>query len=216
MQIDKRQLGKRFASMNDEELLDLRREDLTETAQRIYDLEIDRRGLDKMLAVGVEIEQVEASIGEPNSRNDNDVSGPDWHYDGVVACSFVDGAAHTGSENGADLASQAQAVLHAAEIPSHLRVSEDPDTRHSHAPQKLLEVLVPVKYAIHALSVLDRDLHNIRFETEWREQLNMLSKEDLALLDPVIFCAGLIDKVNRMKRIYAEEMAKRKLKPRIT
>jgi hypothetical protein len=211
MQIDTRQLEERFASMNYEELLDLKREDLTETAQRIYDLEIARRGLDKILAFEAEIEQVEASIGEPNIRNEDDVSDPDWHHDGVVACSFVDGAAHLGSENGADLASKAQAVLHAAGIPNHLRVSEDPDTRHSQVPQKLLEVLVPVKFAIHALSILDRDLLNIRFETEWREQLSMLSKEDLVFLDPAIFCAGLIDKVSRMKRIYAEELAKRKL-----
>jgi hypothetical protein len=70
---------------------------------------------------------------------------------------------------------------------------------------------VPVKFAIHALSILDRDLLNSRFEAEWREQLAMLSKEDLVFLDPVIFCAGLTDKVDRMKRIYAEEMAKRKL-----
>jgi len=211
MQIDDRELGERFASMNDEELLDLKREDLTETAQRIYDLEIARRRLHKTLAAGVEIEQVEASIGEPTIQNDDDVSDPDWHDDGVVACSFVDGAAHIGSESGADLASKAQAALHAAGIPSHLRVSEDPDTGYSHVPQKLLEVLVPVKFAIHALSILDRDLLNSRFEAEWREQLAMLSKEDLVFLDPVIFCAGLTDKVDRMKRIYAEEMAKRKL-----
>ncbi len=216
MQIDKRQLGKHFASMSEEELLDLKREDLTETAQRIYDLEIARRGLDKIPAVGVEIEQVEASISERNIRKDDDVSDPDWHSDGILACEFVDGAAHAGSENGADLASKAQAVLHAAGIPSHLRVSEDPDTRHSQVPQKLLEVLVPVKFGIHALSILDRDLHNIRFETEWRDQLTMLSEEDLVFLDPAIFCAGLTDKVNRMKRIYAEEMAKRKLAPRST
>jgi hypothetical protein len=211
MQIDKRQLGERFASMNDDELLDLKREDLTEQAQRIYDLEIARRGLDKMPAVGAETEPVEASFGEPNIRNDDDVSDPDWHLDGVLACSFAEGAAQIGSENGADLASKAQAVLHAAGIPSHLRVSEDPDTGHSQVPQKLFEVLVPVKFAIHALSILDRDLLNSRFETEWREQLHMLSEEDLVFLDPVIFCAGLIDKVNRMKRVYAEEMAKRKL-----
>jgi len=216
MQIDKRQLEKHFASMNDEELLELKREDLTEAAQKIYDLEIARRGVDKTLAVGVEREQVEASIGEHNIGEDDETSEPDWHDDGVLACAFVDGTAHSGSEDGAELASKAQAVLHAAGIPSHLRVSEDPDTRHSHAPQKLLEVLVPVKFAIHALSILDRDLHNSRFETEWREQLTMLSKEDMMSLDPGIFCAGLIDKVNRMKRIYAEEMSKRMLKPRST
>jgi len=33
-------------------------------------------------------------------------------------------------------------------------------------------------------------------------------------LDPEIFCAGMLDRVTRMKKVYAMEMAKRKLKAR--
>ena len=43
--------GRHYASLNDEELLSLKRDDLTATAQRIYDLEITRRGLDKILVL---------------------------------------------------------------------------------------------------------------------------------------------------------------------
>jgi hypothetical protein len=50
MQIDRRELGKHFASLSDEELLVLKREDLTEAAQCIYDLEIIHRGIDKASA----------------------------------------------------------------------------------------------------------------------------------------------------------------------
>jgi hypothetical protein len=75
-----------------------------------------------------------------------------------------------------------------------------------------LEVLVPVRLMVHAASILDRELFNDEFETYWRDHLSMLSNKDLMALDPDIFCAGLMDKLARMKRIYADEMAKRKTK----
>jgi len=74
--------------------------------------------------------------------------------------------------------------------------------------------MAPVALALHAASMLDRDFLNEEFETEWRAQLNMLPDEDLLALDPAIFCAGLLDRVSRMRKAYAEEMSKRELKPR--
>jgi hypothetical protein len=208
MQIDRQELEKRFASMSDEELLDLMREDLTEMAQETYDVEIARRGLDEALAPEKEDEKVEASFGGRDRQREDETPDPDWHQDGAVACSFED----LPQQDAAESVSKAQTALQAAGIPSHLRVKRDLDPSGEPNSYDTLEVLAPVGFAIHAAAILDRDYFNDGFETEWRDQLSMLSNEALMALDPEIFCAGLIDKLARMKRIYAEEMAKRNLR----
>ena len=63
-------------------------------------------------------------------------------------------------------------------------------------------------------ALVDRDLFNDEFEADWRAHLEALANEDLLSLDPRIFCAGFLDRVARMKRAYADEMAARKLKAR--
>jgi len=226
MQIDRRELGKQIASLSDDELLNTKREDLTEVAQRIYDLEIANRGLGGASATNRRIETTEASFSagdDPSEasfsaddyQNDGETSDPDWHQSGVVVCSMTDQP----GEDAADRISKAQMALQAAGIPSHLSVKRE--SREAHAlfsyPQdryNLLEILVPVRYAMHAQGIMDRDVFNDEFETYWRDHIGLLSSEDLLALDPEIFCIGLLDKIARMKRVYAEEMAKRNLKVR--
>ena len=111
----------------------------------------------------------------------------------------------------AERASKAQTTLKAAGIPSHLRVTRELDARGEPNNFDTLEVLVPVGLMLHAASILDRDCFNDYVESDWRDQLKILSDKDLLALDPEIFCAGMLDRVTRMKKVYAEEMAKRKL-----
>jgi hypothetical protein len=216
MQIDRRELGKQIASLSDDELLNTKREDLTEVAQRIYDLEIANRGLGGASATNRRIETTEASFSagdDPSEasfsaddyQNDGETSDPDWHQSGVLVCSMTDQP----GEDAADRISKAQMALQAAEIPSHLSVKRYPQDRYNS-----MEILVPVRFAMHAHGIMDRDVFNDEFETYWRDHLGMLSSEDLLALDPEIFCIGLLDKIARMKRVYAEEMAKRNLKAR--
>jgi hypothetical protein len=192
MEIDRRKIFKNFASLQDEELLETKREDLTEVAQGIYDLEISRRGLDKASATERMVERIEASFDGRNDRSDDETADPDWYQNGVLVCAMMD---QPGS-NSADRISKAQTALQTAGIPSHLSVKRYPDD-----PNDSMEVVVPVRYAMHAASILDRDLF---FETYWRDHLAMLSDEDLRMLDPDIFCVRLLDKLARMKKIYAE------------
>jgi hypothetical protein len=199
MQIDRGKLGEHYAALNDEELLDLKREDLTEAAQGIYDLEIARRGLDKELAAERGIERTKASLNESHYGDDDETSDPDWHQDGAVVCVFVD----TPGSNSAERTSKAQTSLQAAGIPSHLRVKREVDSSGMPDPYDTMEVLVPVRCAMHAAGILDRDLFNNEFETHWRDHIGMLSNGDLLALDPDNFCAGLLDKLERMKRVYA-------------
>ena len=69
-------------------------------------------------------------------------------------------------------------------------------------------------FATHAASILDRDVFSEEYEAEWRAQLEMLPDEALMALDPKILCAGLMDRVARMRRAYADEMQRPQLPPR--
>jgi hypothetical protein len=208
MQVDRGELGEHFASLSDEELLDLKRDDLTEEAQGIYDLEISSRRLKKASATKRMIENTEASFYKRDYGGDNETVDPDWHHDGTVVCAIVD----TPGSHSEESVSKAQTSLQAVGIPSHLRARRELDASGIRDPYDTMEVLVPVRCAMHAASILDRDVFNDEFETYWRDHLSMLSNEDLLMLDPDIFCAGLIDKLSRMKRVYAQELTKRELK----
>jgi hypothetical protein len=208
MQIDLEELAKHFASMNDEELSEQKREELTETAQKVYDRELAHRVRNRSFARPTKDNKVETSFSRYNSPDEDEDPDPDWHQDGPVAGSF----ACIPGNNAMEMALKAQVALQAAEIPSHLRRRRDLDPGGKPEPSESLEVLVPVRLMVHAASILDRELFNDEFETYWRDHLSMLSNKDLMALDPDIFCAGLMDKLARMKRIYADEMAKRKTK----
>jgi hypothetical protein len=205
MQIDQEKLREHYASLNDEELLGIKREDLTEIAQDIYDLEIVHRGLDEASAAKEKIETTEASFSAYYYENDDETADPDWHQNGVAVCSMTD---QPGSDT-ANRISKAQTSLQAAGIPSHLSVTRSPEDHYDS-----MEILVPARYAMHAHGIMDRDVFNDEFETYWRDHLGLLSNEDLRTLDPEIFCVGLLDRIARMKRAYVEEMAKRNLKAR--
>jgi hypothetical protein len=210
MQIDQRSLAKHFESMPDEELFEQKREELTEAAQEVYDLEIAHRIRHKAFAAQTKDRKCEVSYGEYGSPDEEGISDPDWHQDGTVACSFADIPGNDGMERSL----KAQVALQTAGIPIHLRVRRDIAPNGKPDPYETLEILVPVGLAVHAASILDRDLFNDEFEAYWRDHLSMLSSEDLMALDPDIFCAGLMDKLARMKRIYVDEMAKRKMNAR--
>ena len=72
-------------------------------------------------------------------------------------------------------------------------------------------VMVPGALILEATSVLDREIFNPKAEAEWRIHFEMLSDEDLRALTETI-CAGLLDRVKRLKRAYDQEIARRKLR----
>ncbi len=111
-------------------------------------------------------------------------------------------------------ASLAQTVLQKAGIQSHLEPVRETSAHGSGPERTSINVMVPIGLTLHASSILERDLFNEEHETEWQTQLNAYSDKDLLALDPEIFCAGPLDRAARMKKVYAEEMAKRKLKAR--
>ena len=210
MRFDRRELGRYYASITDEELLALNRDDLTETAQVIYDLELARRELNKNPSSEEETGVNSESFKQADALISGESPDPNWLQNAACVCSFVASPGNSAEER----ASRSQTALQAAGIPSCLRVTRDSEDGEPSPNYAVLNIMVPVALALHAASMLDRDFLNEEFETEWRAQLNMLPDEDLLALDPAIFCAGLLDRVSRMRKAYAEEMSKRELKPR--
>ena len=214
MKIDPAEIQKRFAALEDDELLDIERDELSEIAQKIYDEECARRGLDLEEALeewedeGGETEGATPG-GEPlEIAADDDAEQPEWMDDAVCVCTFE---ANPGSSAVADVA-KARAVLLAAEIPCSLAVAELPPQREGHPPRKEASLFVPGPLHLHASAVLDRDLFNATHEEEWQRHFEEISNDDLLALRPEIFTAGLLDRVARMKRVYAAEVARRGLK----
>jgi hypothetical protein len=211
MRIDARDLRRHYESLPDEELLALHREELTEMARPVYDEEIARRGLQRGRAVEAldeseeDAEPFEAAGDLEAELEFEDGPDPDWLDDAACACSFGTQPGNTNSPK----AAHARAALRAVGIPSHIILSQDGPGEEGTPPQNLLMVMVPGALALHATSILDRDVFNEEHEEDWRTHLEALSDKELRALDPKIFCAGLLDRVARMKRAYEQEIARR-------
>ena len=210
MRIDRRELGRHYSSLTDEELLSMRRDELTSTAQVIYDLEIARRGLGEKPADEEEIEKSVKGLEGVSELLDSDCPEPEWLDNAVCVCSFD----ISPGSNSMERASLAQNVLQNAGIQSHLTSVRETSDDGSGSERTSINVMVPIGLTLHASSILERDLFNEEHETEWQNQLSVYSDKDLLALDPDIFCAGPLDRAARMKKVYAEEMTKRKLKGR--
>jgi len=210
MRIDRRELGRHYSSLTDEELLSMRRDDLTSTAQVIYDLEIARRELGEKLADEEEIEKTDKGLEGVNELLDSEYPEPEWLDSALCVCYFD----ISPGNNSMERASLAQSVLHNAGIQSHLALVRETPPDGSGPERTSANVMVPIGLTLHASSILERDLFNEEHETEWQTQLNAYSDKDLLALDPDIFCAGPLDRAARMKKVYASEMAKRKLNVR--
>ncbi len=199
MQVDPESLRQHYRSLSDEELSALRREELTETAQECYDEEWERRGLvetqESELLAGGEDYEVACSEGEVE---------PDWLRDAACVASFV-------SQPGRSAASDADAArlaLERAGIPCQMSAVEV--ARSSDQPaQHEYRAMVPAPLTLKATSILDREIFNPQLEGDWRIHLESLTDTELADLNPDVICAGLFDRIARLKRAYNDEVSRR-------
>src|SRR5579859_3080480 len=160
MPVDPDSLRQHYASLSDEALLEINREDLVETAQRCYDDEVAER----QLALEVDVpgsspadEQAEFYHEAPGSSDQ-----PDWLEEAAEVYSRYD---LTGTGPTSDVV-DARDALEAAGIPCHMDLvpEEKSDTR---TPTHRWRLTVPGNLNLHATSVLDRDIFNAEFEAEW-------------------------------------------------
>jgi hypothetical protein len=203
MQIDIEALRQYYRDMSNDQLISMDRNDLTEEAQRIYDDEIKRRRWNKALFSREDSEDGGDSFYSGSSRLEEEEDDPDWMKNSACACAFTE---HPGSD-AAQTAAKAMGVLRAAGIPSRITETEEGEGR------KTLNVMVPGASIMHATSIVDRDLLNNEYETEWRTHLESLLDRELMTLNPNVFCAGMLDRVARITKSYADEMERRNLKP---
>ena len=196
MQVDPEQLRQLYESLSDEELLAVGRADLIEVAQKYYDAELNRRELTVHLQEPDDVDEVpDVEIG------------PDWLEDAAEVYSWTAFAQDPLPPE----AFETRDVLEAAGIPCLLKLSEIPKVPYSKRTHSW-KLLVPGQLNMRAASIVDRDIFNQKFEDYWSAHLQELSDKELLSMSPkAIFC-GLFDKVERVTRAYADEVARRRLK----
>jgi hypothetical protein len=203
LKVDVEGIRQHYASLSDDELLEIDRDELTEVAQQCYDYEVTRRGLTGEHETADE--DLEPEDGKPAGAFD--AHEPDWLDDAACACSYYSRPADSAAGN----AEAAREVLEAAGIPCRVSTAiVDPEPVDPNpAPQHEFRVMVPGALNLKATAILDRDLFNADVEAEWRTHFEALSDADLRALTPDVICAGLQDRIARLKRAYNDEVARR-------
>ena len=202
MQINLDDLRDHYRSLTEDELLEIERADLTEAAQRCYDEEISRRGLRDHRDPAPQPEPEEEP--EPVDMD----ADPDWLKDAAIACSYTSVPGGTAATD----ADHARDVLQEAGIPCQISVEEN-DPNNADGPRfPEFRVMVPGALNLKATAVLDTEVFNEGLETEWRSHFEALTDAQLRALSPDVICAGLADRIARLKRAYNDELARRAMR----
>jgi hypothetical protein len=200
LQVNLESLRQHYRSLSDEELSALRREELIEMAQKCYDEECERRGLvetqESELVEGGEAYEEASAEGEAE---------PDWLQDAACVASFV-------SQPGGSAASDgevARLALQRAGIPCQISIAEVAPPSGDQPAQHEYRAMVAASLTLKATSILDKEIFNPQLEADWRIHLESLTDTELAALNPDVICAGLFDRIGRLKRAYNDEVSRR-------
>jgi len=209
MQVDPEYLRQHYASLSDEELLSVDRAELVPAAQTVLDQEISNRRLtgrvDRAITSLTEDEEPEAETEEYDEYEEEEE--PDWLDDAIEVRSW----ATTNTDQPSGDALEALQALKRAGIPCYLELSELAEgPSPQQYPTHQWRLLAPNKLNLRATGILERDILNAEFEDSWKAQLEALSDEELRSMDPKIAFCGLYDRLARLNRVYAEEVARRK------
>jgi hypothetical protein len=69
--------------------------------------------------------------------------------------------------------------------------------------------MVPAPLNLKATSILDKEIFNPQLEADWRRHFQSLTDRELGELNPSVICAGLVDRIARLKRAYNDEVTRR-------
>jgi hypothetical protein len=201
--VDPEYLRHHYASLSDEALLEIKRTDLVEAAQKCLDGELHKRALGPARIVGSK------PLGATGSRPSGPEETRNWLEEAAEAFSRYDfpGVAP------ADDVLNARQVLEAAGIPCHLEFLQEPEEKVvSPGFTHRWRIMVPGKFNMRAASVLERDIFNAEFEAQWKTLLETFSDEELRAMAPrMVFC-GLFDRIERANRSYDAELERRGVK----
>jgi hypothetical protein len=210
MKIDTEYLRQHYASLSDDALAALNRDELVEAAQACFDQECARRGL--VPGGRQQRKRRESQPAHDETASDAGLTAelsedeePDWLESAACVASFAEDPANHRSPE----AVHAQEVLREAGIPSYVAVEEIPSETASQRSVIEYRVLVPGALNLKAASILDERIFNEQIEDDWKAHFANLSDEELAQLTPEVICAGLRDRIDRLTRVYEEEIARR-------
>ena len=127
-----------------------------------------------------------------------------WIDEAACVGVFLD---YPGSDAG-PAAEDARRVLESSGIPSVVSAQEMPPEKPT-AERLEYRVMVPGGLHLQALSVLDKEIYNPKLEADWKAHLEELSDEDFRGINPDVISAGMQDRIERLKRAYADEAARR-------
>jgi hypothetical protein len=201
-------LRQHYADLSDEGLRAIDRSGLVQAAQACYDEELARRAPWGQAEKSVSPPESAAPRHPPDAEKettDGEPGPPDWLEQAACVGSFV---LHRGTP-AASLAESSRDVLRAAGIPCCLVREEIAPAPSVQPAYTECRVMVPGAQNLHAVSVLDRQIFNAELEAEWRAHFEELSDEEFRALSLDDMCAGLLDRVERLKRAYGDEVARR-------
>lgn len=192
MQISREHLSKHYALLSDAALLEINPDDLLDIAKECRALELRRRGLSNRTVQDQRPDRIGSQI---------DVRS-DWLDTAGIACTLPAGRDPLSVERRHRVCE----VLREAGIPCELAddESDEPGPR-------MLNVMVPGVLVLKAMSVLDRDLFNEELEESWCAHFDALSDDELATVSPDDICAGFLDRAARLRRVYEEALASRRI-----
>jgi hypothetical protein len=212
MKLNVDDLRRHYASLSDEALRAINRTELVEIAQQCYDQELAQRAplikpeIASRPAFRVQAEDVELDPGEEwkDSEIVDSEEPPDWSTDADCVCTF---AARPGDKSASE-AENVRAILAAAGIPCYVALRT---LDYEPSPGRLSEyrVEVPGGMNLEATSVLDKEIYNPEFEAVWRTHLEVLTDEQFFELKRETILGGLLDRMERIERVYDEEVARR-------
>jgi hypothetical protein len=197
MPLDAEFLRQHYAAMSDEELESVNRTDLVEAARQIYDEEVAAR-----VSAAPPADEEAVAPAEPIAIDIPD----NWLEDSAEAYSSY---ARPGTTDPSEGSVDARNALEADGIPCELELVEETDE--TQQLRHRWRVLVPGKLIHRATSVLDRDIFNADFEADWRTHLELLTDEELRLMEPQYAFCGLYDRLDRVTQAYSEELERRGL-----
>ena len=217
MKLNIEELRRHYASLSDEALREIDRTELVEIARQCYDQELALReplkkkaDLAKPAVRATPLDENEQQedmeeVAEDELEEDGGGDAPEWLEEAACVCTF---AMFTGGRASVD-AENARDVLTEAGIPCHVTLHRiDPDL--SPPPRSEYRVMVPGGLNLDAARVLDKEIFNAEIEAEWRAHFSVLSDEDLLGVNQEVLFAGLLDRVERVRRAYHEEVARRR------
>jgi len=70
-------------------------------------------------------------------------------------------------------------------------------------------VIVPAALNLEAASILDKEVFNPQLETDWRTHFASMTDQELGALNLDVICAGVVDRMARLKRAYNDEISRR-------